>query len=115
LKGFKVYGIVVCASGYNIVALGEAQCQGVLPSVEITNKIFYFSLILGDYQLGMTKKRKDGHFEKSRAFHFLKCPWIFYALQAHLQIQFLKKTRKKNEQIFRVMQRFFPVPNECFQ
>jgi hypothetical protein len=61
--------------------LGEAHCQGFLPSVETTNKIsYYFSLILGGYQPGMTEKARLGISKKSGAFFFLKCPWIFYAL-----------------------------------
>jgi hypothetical protein len=58
----------MCASGYNIVALGEAHYQGFYQVYKPLIKYFilkFFSLILGGYQPGMTEKSKDGHFKNS--------------------------------------------------
>jgi hypothetical protein len=51
--------------------LGEAHCQGFLPSVETANKIsYYFSLILGGYQPGMTEKARMGILKRVEHFIF---------------------------------------------
>jgi hypothetical protein len=77
--------------------LGEAHCQGFLPSVETANKIsYYFSLILGGYQPGMTEKARMGILKRVEHFIFSNAHGFFMLYKRIcIKYSFFKKNQKE--------------------
>jgi hypothetical protein len=91
--------------------------KGFLPSVETANKIFYFKVFFSNawwVSAGYDRKKQGWAFPKESGFFFFwKMPTDFLcSISASANTVFFFKTKKKNEQVFTVMQRLFPVPNE---